>query len=278
MIVFVFGLISSCYSSALFRLLSKSFATCYQSEMSQASSKSAMFAAHKSSYVRINKTLIVCLVEREPFVIYDDAANYQSIDSYTGVAVDILRHLMEILDFSVRVTKPPDDQFGTQLSNGSWTGLVSELINSRADIGLTALSITNARAHVIEFTRAYYVDTSAILLPIPDEVENLFAIFAPLSVGAWLLLLSTVVVLIVLVALMSRMEQDLHSPKVAARGRKQRKSDCNESEMIETETHRCGAIFSLRQFYYSVNCVLAILLMRGECKTNPARNRKKKDD
>ena len=40
------------------------------------------------------------------------------------------------MNFTYQVTKPPDNKWGTLTKDGSWNGLVNELINKRADIGM----------------------------------------------------------------------------------------------------------------------------------------------
>ena len=40
------------------------------------------------------------------------------------------------MNFTYEVTKPPDKKFGGLTKDGSWNGLVNELQNKRADIGI----------------------------------------------------------------------------------------------------------------------------------------------
>ena len=48
------------------------------------------------------------------------------------------------------------DDYGEPDDDGNWTGLVGELHNRRADIGLGALGVMAERELVIDYTLPYY--------------------------------------------------------------------------------------------------------------------------
>lgn len=59
-------------------------------------------------------------------------ANYQDFqgnDQYEGFCVDMLREMADILKFSFRIKLVDDGLYGAPEPNGSWTGMVGELIN-----------------------------------------------------------------------------------------------------------------------------------------------------
>lgn len=166
----------------------------------------------------VNKTLTVCVVVREPFVIYnepDESAKstisneeaQADLKNYNGVAIEVVKRLAAIFKFNIRVTRPKDGQFGILLPDKSWNGLVGTLVRNESDIGLTALSITVNRTQVVDFTRPYYVETAAILVRIPEEVQNYFAIFEPFSMTVWFILLASIVILILLITVMTKLEE-----------------------------------------------------------------------
>lgn len=190
-----------------------------------------------------NKTLTVCVVVREPFVIFNDfnrTLNESDIDNYSGIAIEVVKRLSFIFKFTIKIIRPADNQFGVRL-NDRWTGLMGTLVEGQSDIGLTALSITVGRAQVIDFTRAYYVETAGIMLRIPEEMKNYSAIFDPFALDSWLLLLTTMILLIIFITIMMKLEQEGdHSTPDAA-----------------PETGW------LKLFYYAVTCVVNILLIRG---------------
>ena len=168
-----------------------------------------------------NKTLIVCVVIREPFVIFNEPSNWanltsrerkllqQDLDNYSGVAIAVVKRLRWIFKFNIRIIRPSDNQFGVYVPGlKRWTGLMGVLDAKQADIGVTALSITVGRAQAIDFTRAYYVETVTILIKTPEEVQNYLAIFNPFSLLVWLVLLATIVLLIALITIMTKLEDN----------------------------------------------------------------------
>lgn len=70
------------------------------------------------------------LWQENPYVMrklnYQD---YQGNDQYEGFCVDMLRELADILKFSFKIKLVDDGLYGAPEPNGSWTGMVGELIN-----------------------------------------------------------------------------------------------------------------------------------------------------
>lgn len=54
---------------------------------------------------------------------------FQGNDQYEGFCVDMLKELADILKFSFRIKLVDDGLYGAPEPNGSWTGMVGELIN-----------------------------------------------------------------------------------------------------------------------------------------------------
>lgn len=48
---------------------------------------------------------------------------------YKGFSIDVLDALAKILGFKYEIYQVPDGKYGTQLPNGSWNGMIGELIN-----------------------------------------------------------------------------------------------------------------------------------------------------
>lgn len=239
-----------------------------------------------------NKTLVICVVVREPFVIFNKPEHVDDehlelamaqIDNYSGIAIEVVKRLSNVFRFNVRVVRPKDRQFGVLTQDKRWTGLMGSLVNGEADIGVTALSITVGRAEVIDFTRAYYVETAAILMRTPGEVQNYLAIFEPFSTPVWFLLLATIVTLIILITIMTKLEEDqrqqhrLHklATFLADHQHERGKSSLVGSRYSRQLEHKLEALREAQEeqefgstwherFYYATSCVLNILLIRGK--------------
>lgn len=55
--------------------------------------------------------------------------DFQGNSQYEGFCVDMLRELADILKFSFKIKLVDDGLYGAPEPNGSWTGMVGELIN-----------------------------------------------------------------------------------------------------------------------------------------------------
>lgn len=76
------------------------------------------------------------------------------------------------------------NEHGNLLENGTWTGIVGQLVDDEADIGLGTLQKLHERENWIDFTIPYY-DMAAflILLPFPKVEHHLFKFIKVLDVG-----------------------------------------------------------------------------------------------
>lgn len=59
----------------------------------------------------------------------DNYQDFQGNDQYEGFCVDMLRELADILKFNFKIKLVDDGLYGAPEPNGSWTGMVGELIN-----------------------------------------------------------------------------------------------------------------------------------------------------
>lgn len=69
----------------------------------------------------------------------------------SGAVIEIFQKVAQLLDFTYELYAVEDGYFGT-LINGTWLGMVNELIQNRADIAVHALVPLEVRAKYIDFT------------------------------------------------------------------------------------------------------------------------------
>nr|VZI15136.1 unnamed protein product [Spirometra erinaceieuropaei] len=111
----------------------------------------------------------VTLFEEPPFVIYENG-------TYVGLLMELLEILAERLNFSYVLLPLSKPEYGTELPNGTWTGVIGELVERRADIALVPMSITSDRARVVDFTFPYF-DVVGLIMVQRDhasETGNMF--------------------------------------------------------------------------------------------------------
>uniref|UniRef100_A0A8C7J214 Glutamate receptor n=1 Tax=Oncorhynchus kisutch TaxID=8019 RepID=A0A8C7J214_ONCKI len=138
-----------------------------------------------------NKTLIVTTILENPYVMHK--SNYQELrgnDRYQGFCVDMLRELSDLLKFSFRIKLVDDGLYGAPEPNGSWTGMVGELINRKADLAVAGFTITSEREKVIDFSKPFMSLGISILYRVHlGRKPGYFSFLDPFSPAVWLFML-----------------------------------------------------------------------------------------
>ncbi|XP_069580897.1 glutamate receptor ionotropic, kainate 5-like isoform X1 [Brachyistius frenatus] len=138
-----------------------------------------------------NKTLIVTTILENPYVMRkSNYQDFQGNERYEGFCVDMLRELADILKFSFRIKLVDDGQYGAPEPNGSWTGMVGELINRKADLAVAGFTITSEREKVIDFSKPFMTLGISILYRVNlGRKPGYFSFLDPFSPAVWLFML-----------------------------------------------------------------------------------------
>ncbi|XP_069950500.1 probable glutamate receptor [Cherax quadricarinatus] len=88
---------------------------------------------------------------QEPFTYVSEPDDQLKVDIVRGYAKDVWDTLQEILGFTYTCRKPVDGTFGSMSQDGAWNGLVREVVKGRADVVVTSLDHTEARARALDF-------------------------------------------------------------------------------------------------------------------------------
>ncbi|XP_068591287.1 glutamate receptor ionotropic, kainate 5 isoform X2 [Cebidichthys violaceus] len=138
-----------------------------------------------------NKTLIVTTILENPYVMRrDNYQDFQGNDQYEGFCVDMLKELADILKFSFRIKLVDDGLYGAPEPNGSWTGMVGELINRKADLAVAGFTITSEREKVIDFSKPFMTLGISILYRVQlGRKPGYFSFLDPFSPAVWLFML-----------------------------------------------------------------------------------------
>lgn len=78
----------------------------------------------------LSTTQTMCAFQENPYVMLRQ--NHQDLegnDRYEGFCVDMLKELADILKFKYRIRLVGDRLYGVPGANGTWTGMVGELIS-----------------------------------------------------------------------------------------------------------------------------------------------------
>ncbi len=112
-----------------------------------------------------------------------------------------------MLNFTFTVTEPPDRKWGTHLGNGSWNGMIQQLMDRHADfgnlfhlcraetisfiyldflIGVADFSVTHQRSQVVSFGPTILRNSKQYFVQNPVETFNVWAFIEPLSTETWI--------------------------------------------------------------------------------------------
>ncbi|CAI5781019.1 glutamate receptor ionotropic, kainate 5 isoform X2 [Podarcis raffonei] len=138
-----------------------------------------------------NKNLTVTTILENPYVMR--RANFQELsgtEQYEGFCVDMLHELADILKFRFQIKLVDDGLYGAPEPNGSWTGMVGELINRKADLAVAAFTITAEREKVIDFSKPFMTLGISILYRVHmGRKPGYFSFLDPFSPAVWLFML-----------------------------------------------------------------------------------------
>ncbi|XP_071535581.1 glutamate receptor ionotropic, delta-1-like [Panulirus ornatus] len=148
------------------------------------------------------------VVEAESLFSQDQPAQDHLLQGLWGEARHTCRALIlhltdDTLAFRYGVREPPDGQWGMDLGNGNWTGIIGTLQHQQADFGLD-LNLTPTRVHVVDYSALYTQERIAIFTLKPRLLPQHLAIIRPFLGMVWLTLFVSFLVWCVALWLMQK--------------------------------------------------------------------------
>lgn len=134
-----------------------------------------------------NKTLRVSIARTAPYVnLKPDHKELRGNDRYEGYCIDLMNKLAAQLQFNFVLHEVADGAYG-KLKNGTWNGMIRELLDWNADLAIVDLTITKERQSAVDFTHPFMTLGIAILYKKPKlEEAELYSFLMPFSKVVWL--------------------------------------------------------------------------------------------
>lgn len=138
-----------------------------------------------------NKTLIITTTLNDPYtMIKDSSFKRTGNDQFEGYVVDLISELAKLLHFKYEFRLVKDGAYGRPDKNGTWNGMIGELIRGEADLAVVDLTITSKRETAVDFTHPFMNTGISILFKKPTKkVTSLFSFLSPFSNVVWIYVL-----------------------------------------------------------------------------------------
>eukprot|EP00057_Strongylocentrotus_purpuratus_P011244 XP_011665718.1 PREDICTED: LOW QUALITY PROTEIN: glutamate receptor 2-like [Strongylocentrotus purpuratus] len=158
----------------------------------------------------INKTFIITSLFERPFMMLKNEKDRTPGNGmYEGYCMDLLKAINDHHPFRFVIRVRNDSAYGSANENGTWDGMVSELINKEADIAVAPLTINSERERVIDFTKPYMSLGVSIMIKKPQNTRpSVFSFMHPLSYEIWLSIIFAYLGVSVVLFLVSRFSPD----------------------------------------------------------------------
>lgn len=153
-----------------------------------------------------NKTLRVTVpTDAIPYVTFKgDYMNRTGNDRFEGYCVDLLDEIGNILGFNYTLEPIPNNVYGS-LKNGEWNGMIREVQDHKADMGICDLTITSSRQTAVDFTLPFMNTGISIVYKKPElPPPDLFSFMKPFSVEVWLYVATAFLGVTLLLYILSR--------------------------------------------------------------------------
>uniref|UniRef100_A0A674B782 Glutamate receptor n=1 Tax=Salmo trutta TaxID=8032 RepID=A0A674B782_SALTR len=147
---------------------------------------------------------VVTLLE-DPFVMVAENILGQP-KRYKGFSIDVLDSLAKILGFKYEIYQVADGKYGSPTSNGSWNGMIGDLISKRADLAVSAITVTPERESVVDFSKRYLDYSVGILMRKSEEKINIFSLLAPFDLAVWACIAAAIPVVGVMIFILRRVQ------------------------------------------------------------------------
>ncbi|XP_065364319.1 glutamate receptor ionotropic, kainate 2 isoform X1 [Calliphora vicina] len=137
----------------------------------------------------VNKSFVVITAISEPYGMLKDVPNkLEGNDQFEGFGIELIEELGKKLGFSYTFRLQEDGKYGNLDSKtNSWNGMILEIMEGRADLGITDLTMTSDRESAVDFTIPFMNLGIAILFRKPmKEPPKLFSFMSPFSGEVWL--------------------------------------------------------------------------------------------
>ncbi|XP_055844793.1 glutamate receptor ionotropic, kainate 3 [Episyrphus balteatus] len=149
---------------------------------------------------------------------------------WEGYCIDFIEILSKYMNFEYELVPPRSGLFGNRLPNGSWDGVVGDLVTGDTDFAVAALKMTSEREEVIDYIAPYYEQTGiSIVIRKAVRQTSLFKFMTVLRLEVWLSIVAALVATAIMIWLL-----DKYSPYSAKNNKDAYPYPCREFTLKES--------------------------------------------
>ncbi|XP_071125932.1 glutamate receptor-like [Mytilus edulis] len=161
------------------------------------------------NYTNENIIWRITTVKEEPYVMHNELGQQTNAmcgrENFTGYIIDLIDAVAAHMQIKYKLCIAKDEQYGKELENGTWNGVIGELVRGEADIAFGAMTISSERERVVDFTKPFMSLGISIMIKKPaNKKAHTFSFMDPLSYEIWMCILFAYVGVSVVLFLVSR--------------------------------------------------------------------------
>ncbi|KAE8746480.1 hypothetical protein FOCC_FOCC006845 [Frankliniella occidentalis] len=107
-------------------------------------------------------------------------------DGFRGYSIDLISAIAKELNFTFEFYLVADEAYGSRNRDGKWNGIIKDLMDRKADLGICDLTITYEREQAVDFTMPFMsLGISILHTKAKPQDPNLFSFLEPFSTEVW---------------------------------------------------------------------------------------------
>ncbi|XP_067949729.1 glutamate receptor 2-like [Watersipora subatra] len=140
----------------------------------------------------LKKTIRITTHIGTPYIFYlpgaEGNASIPNNERFDGYILEFIKAVMKEINVTDYLILPvKDNGYGSEEADGSWNGMVGEVLRGEADLAIADLTIISDRENVIYFSKPFLRLGISIMIKKPEQkVQSKYSFINPLAYEVWM--------------------------------------------------------------------------------------------